>query len=101
MIDHFIIMFYGPEEVVRKRLLTDNNLFFSHVKEFLVEFQLMAEDRLVPLFRGVTAVVILIYIMTLIFSYDELFGATKEDELIKLTEKEINEIRKKVEDSRF
>ena len=62
------------------------------MRETLKEFQLLAEAKLVPLFRGITAVVILIYIMTLIFSYDELFGASKEDELIKLTDSEIKKI---------
>ena len=39
---------------------------------------------------------VFVYLMTLAFSYEELFGATPDEELIKLTEQEINQIKAKV-----
>ena len=70
------------------------------LKEFFQEMQVSAEIKAVPIVRSVTAVLILIYLMTLLFSYAELFGATTEDELISLTEKEIDKIRKKVQEDK-
>ena len=66
------------------------------LKELFQEIQVAAEIRAVPIIRSVTAVLILVYLMTLLFSYAELFGATTEDELISLSEKEIDKIRKKL-----
>ena len=49
-----------------------------------------------PFLQAITATLILVYVLTLMFSYEELFGYSKPDEPVILTKKDIDEIEAKV-----
>ena len=49
-----------------------------------------------PFLQAVTATLLLIYLLTLIFSYEELFGYTKPDEPVILTKKDFDQIQAKL-----
>ena len=93
-------MYYGPEAAVYDNLLSSRSDYLKSLREVLIAIQTKVETKFGPFMRGLTAVVVLIYLMSLVFSFDELFGATSQDELIKLTEKEIIAIKKGIGDFR-
>ena len=45
-----------------------------------------------PFLQAITAFLLLVYFMTLVFSYEELFGRTKPDEPVILNKKDFDEI---------
>ena len=49
-----------------------------------------------PVIQAFVATQLLIFLMSLIFSYEELFGDTPEDEPVKLSESEITQLKQKV-----
>ena len=100
MIDHVSVLSAGPEQIINhpeKILLSKNWEFLIHLRRRLLEWQAHIEFQWGPTIKGTVAVMVLIYLMTLIFSFAELFGATPEEEIIKLTEKEIDILKKKVD----
>ena len=66
-------------------MLTVQSEFLTQIREVLISVQLYIETKLGPFMKGLAAVAMLIYVMSLVFSFEELFGATPEEELIKLT----------------
>ena len=50
-----------------------------------------------PVLQAITAMLMLIYLMSLLFSYEEMFGRTRPDEPMHLTKADIDEIQSKLE----
>ena len=67
------------------------------VRNSTKEWQDWGIEQVGPFIQGLVAVQLLIYLMTLIFSYKELFGETPADEPIRLSQSEILKIEKLVE----
>ena len=65
------------------------------------DFSLFIEKFLVvyigPVLQAVTAALLLLYLLSLLFSYEELFGRTRHDEPVHLSKADIESIAKKVE----
>ena len=53
-----------------------------------------------PIIQAMTAAMLLIYMLSLLFSYEELFGRTRPDEPVHLTKSDIDLIAAKVERSK-
>ena len=62
-------------------------------KNSLKSYQDWIEVNIGPLVRGLLALSMLIYLYSLIFSYEELFGSTPDEESIRLIPAEIDAIR--------
>ena len=45
-----------------------------------------------PVLQAITAALLLVYLLSLLFSYEELFGRTRPDEPVQLNKSDIEEI---------
>ena len=69
----------------------------DNLKKGLKNYQDWIEVSIGPLVRAILALSILIYLYSLIFSYEELFGSTPDEEPIRLIPAELDAIRLKVD----
>ena len=63
----------------------------------MFSWQYWIETGIGPILQQYICILILIYVMSLLFSFEELFGATPDDEIIQLTKSEIDLLKAKIE----
>lgn len=57
-----------------------------------------ATVKLQPIFEFAVAIQLMIFLMSLVFSYEELFGASPEEKPIRLTDEEIDRLKKRYDE---
>ena len=86
----------GPENFGKQKPPSKSWDSLINLRQALFRWQHWVETTIGPHLTQYLCLLILVYIMSLAFSFEELFGATPEEEIIKLTKTEIDLLKAKV-----